>query len=227
MNYLNLLLNDLRSPQFLGSEPTDRATWLCLLAFCADQENGGRIEGCGKWADRKLQQLIGVTAEEIGRNSPLWEMDGDNLVVWRYPADKEREIQAKREAGRTYGRGMNRNRNRNGIGITRGAEANCSANSSAIALSREMLDAISKATGRKLIATVKTTAPHLRKLLKAGVAEDEIRAAVQWLCNGNQQREYPFAVLSGKALFEKWDRIQAAMNKKQTEGSKHDDFIEV
>jgi len=103
MNWLNLELTTLRSEQFLGSEPVERATWLCLMAYCADQENGG-VMHCGEWGDRKLQQLIGVTSKEIRAPSELWSWTGNDLRVWGYPTDKEEEVKANRENGRKGGR---------------------------------------------------------------------------------------------------------------------------
>jgi len=104
VNWLNIELPTLRSEEFLGSEPVERATWLCLMAYCADQENSGVIKGCNEWSDRKLQQIIGVTAEEIRATSDLWSWTGNNLRLWGYPVDKEEEIKACREAGRKGGR---------------------------------------------------------------------------------------------------------------------------
>jgi len=103
MNWLNLELTTLHSEQFLGSEPVERATWLCLMAYCADQENGG-VMHCGEWGDRKLQQLIGVTSKEIRAPSELWSWTGNDLRVWGYPTDKEEEVKANRENGRKGGR---------------------------------------------------------------------------------------------------------------------------
>lgn len=105
MNWLNIELRSLRSESFVGAEPLDRATWLCLMAFCADQENGGTISGAAEWGDRKWMQLVGITKDESRRACPLWTWDKDSLTVAMYPADKESEIQAKREAGKSYGRG--------------------------------------------------------------------------------------------------------------------------
>ena len=54
MNWLNINLATLRSPAYLGSTPVERATWLQLLAYCADQENGGCIAGAAAWKDRTV-----------------------------------------------------------------------------------------------------------------------------------------------------------------------------
>lgn len=107
MNWLNLEIKTLTSPEFLGSEPLDRATWLCLMRYCAQQENGGTIKDCEKWNDRKWQQLVGVTKEEVMRKSLLWRVKTDHIDVWAYPLEKEKEIQKNRKNGRMGGRPKN------------------------------------------------------------------------------------------------------------------------
>ena len=103
MNWLNIETTTLDSEEFVGSEPTARATWLCLLRYCVGQENGGRITDCKGWPDRKWQQLARVTQAEVSVESSLWKWDGDTLEIWAYPVDKESEVKAKREAGRLGG----------------------------------------------------------------------------------------------------------------------------
>lgn len=104
MEWLNLHASVLDSPEFVGEEPVNQATWIKLLRFCMGQENGGRISQCREWADRKWQQLIRVTEDEVTTESALWRWDGADLIVWEYPLDKEREVRANRENGRRGGR---------------------------------------------------------------------------------------------------------------------------
>jgi hypothetical protein len=103
MNWLNLNVQTLDSENFLGSDPIDRATWLCLLRYCIGQENGGVIETCKDWADRKWQQLVRITKKEAERKCDLWAWDGETLIVWGYPSEKEDEIQQKRERAKING----------------------------------------------------------------------------------------------------------------------------
>lgn len=100
MNWLNLSTQTLDSENFLGSDPVGRATWLCLLRYCIGQENGGIITACDAWADRKWQQLVRVTKEEVMQTCDLWSWDGDRLIVWGYPKEKEDEIQHLRHLGK-------------------------------------------------------------------------------------------------------------------------------
>ena len=99
MEYINIHRSVLDGAEFVGAEPLDRATWLMLLSYCCGQENGGVIEACRPWADRRWQQLAKVTAEEVQRVSDLWKWDGDDLVVNFYPEQAEKETRAKRRGG--------------------------------------------------------------------------------------------------------------------------------
>jgi hypothetical protein len=110
MIYLNLKTSTLRSPEYIGSEPTARATWLNLLCYCCEQENGGIIADCGTWKDRQWQQTCGVTLSEVKEGSALWKWSDDHLAVFFYPLDKQAEVQAKREAGRRGGQRSGKSR---------------------------------------------------------------------------------------------------------------------
>lgn len=101
MHWLNIPTSFLDSPEFLGAEPIDRATWLCLMRYCVGQENSGRIEACVGWGDRRWQQLVRVTLEEVTRQSDLWIWDGDDMVLTAYPIVKQEEVQQKRAMGST------------------------------------------------------------------------------------------------------------------------------
>lgn len=90
MNWLNLNVDHLDSERFVGAEPVDRATWICLLRYCIGQKNSGRIDGCKLWADRKWQQLVRITKEEAERNCLLWQWNGAGIVVWGYPMEHQK-----------------------------------------------------------------------------------------------------------------------------------------
>lgn len=100
MHWLNIQLTTLRSPAYLGSTPVERATWLQLLAYCADQENGGRIAGAARWKDRQWQQVCGVTAREVRAASRLVSVEGEDVRVVFYPLEQEAEMRARRDKGR-------------------------------------------------------------------------------------------------------------------------------
>jgi len=107
MKYLNIPIAVLTSEDYLGSEPTDRATWLNLMAYCARQETGGIITGARCWGDRKWAQLCGVFKAEIDRACPLWDWEGEDIIVRHYPSEQEAVVRRQREAGKNYGRGQN------------------------------------------------------------------------------------------------------------------------
>jgi len=99
MNWINIRVEFLQGEKFRGSDPIDRATWLCLLGYCYSQETGGVILNCRAWPDRKWQQVMAVTAEEVNRICELWFWADDDLHVLGYPVEKEAEVAAKRKAG--------------------------------------------------------------------------------------------------------------------------------
>lgn len=104
MNYLNIHTDTLKSVEFIGAGPVERATWICLLGWCATQENGGVIEDCSEWPDRKWQQLCGVLKSEVETISELYGFQDRNLVVEFYPIESELAVKAKRAAGKKGGR---------------------------------------------------------------------------------------------------------------------------
>jgi len=110
MKWLNIEISILRSPDYVGAEPVERATWLNLLAYCADQENGGIIRNCRSWKCRQWQQTCGITSAEAQLEAQLYQWAGDDLLVCHYPTSKEAELRAKREAGAKGGKASGRAR---------------------------------------------------------------------------------------------------------------------
>lgn len=104
MEYINIPLYVIRSNEYIGADPTQRATWLSLIAWSCDQENMGRIAGARSWGDRRWMQSCGVMASEVAESCGLFRWDGDDLVISFYPADAQREIERKREIARANGR---------------------------------------------------------------------------------------------------------------------------
>jgi len=100
MEYIYLACAVVDSPQFLGSEPCDRATWLCLIRFCVGQENSGKMPDCREWSDRRWQQIAAVTKAEVERPCDLWRWEGKSLVVWGYPKAQEELHQKRRKYGK-------------------------------------------------------------------------------------------------------------------------------
>lgn len=103
MQWLNINIEFLRAPEFLGSLPVARATWLCVLGYCVMQENDGCIDDGEQWGDRMWQQACGVTLEEIHEATLLIRIENGNVYVCGYPHDKQAEVQAKRLGGKAGG----------------------------------------------------------------------------------------------------------------------------
>jgi hypothetical protein len=123
MEWLNLKLSILNAPEYMRSGPIERATWLSLLAYCADQENGGVIANCEEWKDRTWQQTCGVTLREVKTETRLWSWENGSLIVWSYPAEKEQIVKQKRASAASGGKASGESRR----------EAYASANASAYA----------------------------------------------------------------------------------------------
>ena len=100
MEWVKLELKLIRSREYIGSDPSARATWVNLLSYCADKENGGRICDCLSWKDRMWQQICGVTLEETRIKTELYSWDGEDLLIRFYPEAEEDLIQKRRAAGR-------------------------------------------------------------------------------------------------------------------------------
>jgi len=104
MKWLNIDIASLRSPDFIGADPTARATWLCLLGYCVDQENSGIIEDCESWGDRRWMQTCAVTRTEIDASKPLVNWNATALHVAFYPIEQESKTIANRNNGLKGGR---------------------------------------------------------------------------------------------------------------------------
>jgi hypothetical protein len=104
MRWINTEVGTLRAPEFIGSTPSERGTWFCVLGYSVEQENGGRIKNASGWRDRQWQQTAGVTLREVTAASRLLVWDGDDLMVMFYPVEKENEVRAKRLAASSGGK---------------------------------------------------------------------------------------------------------------------------
>jgi len=104
MYKLGLLTTNIRSAEFMGSDRPDQAAWLLLIAFCADQENGGRIVGCRKWKPHAWLPTVGVAFDEVDHECDLWMWDRDDLIVHNYSIETEEKTRTLRERGRLAGK---------------------------------------------------------------------------------------------------------------------------
>jgi len=92
MNWLNIAVAFIRSPAFVAASPTEQATWLCVVAFCVEQENGGKIAGGADWRNCQWQRCCGVSAQAVRSAKTLLHIEGADVIVTGYPLHQEREV---------------------------------------------------------------------------------------------------------------------------------------
>lgn len=100
MEWLNLSVTKMATPELRRSTMQERGVWLTLLVYCVQQENGGLIADAAAWNDFECVQVLGVRREDIDGAHMLWKTEGRDIVVSGYPHEKHREVEAKRKAGR-------------------------------------------------------------------------------------------------------------------------------
>lgn len=93
---------DVTGVDFLEIDPDLRGHWFALLGYCAQRENGGRIEDAQTWGDKKWDRCAGVRGTTIRRlvgvGLAVWE--GGTLVVKGYDSDGERMAGGRSEIAR-------------------------------------------------------------------------------------------------------------------------------
>lgn len=92
-----------RSPEYVGSSPAERGTWLSVMIYACQIECGGRIEGAASWKDRQWQQAAGVTLDEVMAADRLLRFDGADLIVNGYPAAAEKQVRKNRKSAKAGG----------------------------------------------------------------------------------------------------------------------------
>jgi len=100
MEWINIHVSVVDSPEFKSAEPVDQATWFKLLRFCCGQENGGIIEKAVVLGDRQWQALACVTLDEVQKKTGLWQFVGDDLEVNFYPETEEKRVKSMRRGGK-------------------------------------------------------------------------------------------------------------------------------
>lgn len=101
MRWLNIAVETFQKVEFTQAEPAEVGCWLRLFGFCAAQENGGLIHDCRRWDDRQWLIAAGLMKADLHRPAKLWTWTKNGgLRIAHYPEKKEREVSAKREAGK-------------------------------------------------------------------------------------------------------------------------------
>lgn len=101
MHFLNLKIPQLEQGAYAAASNEEIGIWVRLSAFCATQENGGKIRGCRDWNDRQWMVAAALSQADVVRESKLWKFDAaGNLLVLDYPVKQEAVQQAKRKGGK-------------------------------------------------------------------------------------------------------------------------------
>lgn len=105
MNWFKVEIAQVNGPPFTEAEDDELGTWLRLYAYCAEQENGGRIAGAKRMSARAMMRALGVDAETL-QQSPetLWRWDGDDLLIEGYNHAQEEKCRSLRERAATGGK---------------------------------------------------------------------------------------------------------------------------
>lgn len=107
MQWFNLHIPVIRSPEFAGAESWEVGVWLKLVTYCCEQENGGQILGCAEWTDRQWMLSVGVSLSELKKDSQLWTWAVANpgvLWVHAYPEDQQARMEHMRNGGKKGGK---------------------------------------------------------------------------------------------------------------------------
>lgn len=97
MEWVNLHISTLLSPESIGSSPAELGTWLRVMVYACTIECGGRIIGAKTWKDKQWIRACQVSVREIKAANRLLRFDGDDLLVNGYPEARERQIKAGRK----------------------------------------------------------------------------------------------------------------------------------
>lgn len=100
MNWLNSEVAWRHRPEFTSSSPAEIGIWFLLSCYCAHQENGGVIRDCDTWTDRQWLIACGFSEGDVKVKSRLWTWKTTSLIVAMYPVAREKEVAAKRAAGK-------------------------------------------------------------------------------------------------------------------------------
>lgn len=101
MDWVRLQVKELRGPSWAGIADAVRGNWVTLLALCAWEENGGRIDGARSWTPQQwaAASVTRRKAEAVVA-AGLAQWDGEDLMVSRYPKADEDQCRQNRENGK-------------------------------------------------------------------------------------------------------------------------------
>lgn len=98
MNWLNVNIGLSREEFFMIASNEHAGIWFRLMVYCTEQENGGIISKCSKWAESTWQRAAGLSVTDVTQESSLWEWKNGALFVHGYNHKHEHAVQQKRKA---------------------------------------------------------------------------------------------------------------------------------
>ncbi len=98
MTYLHIHIPLLFTEPFLHASREQTGTWLMLYAYCAEQENSGRIKNARQWAPATWARVIGT---DTPGDCPLWHWNGDDFILHGYDCGNQDLAQRQRKAAKT------------------------------------------------------------------------------------------------------------------------------
>jgi hypothetical protein len=98
MEYAKLQLRDTRGPEWRLASMHARGAAVSVLAYCADRENGGRIDGAADWTADHWRDVVGVKPADVERavDAHLCSWHEGALVCHLYDMRGERALEVKR-----------------------------------------------------------------------------------------------------------------------------------
>lgn len=100
MNYLNLELTMICREPFIDADTAEIGTWLRMMTYACQQENGGVLKGAALWSNEKLLKTCGVSKRDVLRCTRLLHKDNDDLILEAYPTEAAKTLAVKRVAAR-------------------------------------------------------------------------------------------------------------------------------
>lgn len=102
VEYVSFPVAFVRSADFLAAPEAVQARWFRLLAYCAEQENGGVLAGAAEWPSR-LWANIGVKRNVVESvvKAGLGEWVQGDFCLKNYPEDVEKKVKKRRIDGKT------------------------------------------------------------------------------------------------------------------------------
>lgn len=103
MQWVAVLVSDLRSVEFMRAPLDVKGAWVCLLTVAAERETGGVLEGTGSWTNGDWLKIAGCTKRTVQKvvdyGLARWCQSGDTRVLQlqHYDVTREMALKTRRE----------------------------------------------------------------------------------------------------------------------------------